>query len=78
MLFIQDAVDSDGDDDESVPFHEMGLDDRILKAIAKMGWSVPTLIQVRLTQDFLLGEHESSIAVSVTTNVKVLYMPTYV
>ena len=56
----------------------MGLDDRILKAIAKMGWSVPTLIQVRLTQDFLLGGHESSIAVSVTTNVKVLYMPTYV
>ena len=56
----------------------MGLDDRILKAIAKMGWSVPTLIQVRLTQDFLLGEHESSIAVSITTNVKVLYMPTYV
>ena len=53
----------------------MGLDDRILKAIAKMGWSVPTLIQVRL---LLLEEHESSIAVSVTTNVKVLYMPTYV
>ena len=75
MLFIQDAVDSDGDDDESVPFHEMGLDDRILKAIAKMGWSVPTLIQVRL---LLLEEHESSIAVSVTTNVVVLYMPTYV
>ena len=75
MLFIQDAVDSDGDDDESVPFHEMGLDDRILKAIAKMGWSVPTLIQVRL---LLLEEYESSIAVSVTTNVKVLYMPTYV
>ena len=75
MLFIQVAVDSDGDDDESVPFHEMGLDDRILKAIAKMGWSVPTLIQVRL---LLLEEYESSIAVSVTTNVKVLYMPTYV
>ena len=53
----------------------MGLDDRILKAIAKMGWSVPTLIQVRL---LLLEEHESSIAVSVTTNVVVLYMPTYV
>ena len=35
MLFIQVAVDSDGDDDESVPFHEMGLDDRILKAIAR-------------------------------------------
>ena len=29
-------------------FHEMGLDDRILKSIAKLGWSVPTLIQVKL------------------------------
>ncbi|XP_022080556.1 probable ATP-dependent RNA helicase DDX56 [Acanthaster planci] len=28
-------------------FHEMGLDDRILKAIAKLGWSKPTLIQER-------------------------------
>ena len=29
------------------PFHEMGLDDRILKAIAKLGWVNPTLIQER-------------------------------
>eukprot|EP00090_Calanus_glacialis_P042030 TRINITY_DN7467_c0_g1_i1.p1 TRINITY_DN7467_c0_g1~~TRINITY_DN7467_c0_g1_i1.p1 ORF type:complete len:558 (+),score=190.46 TRINITY_DN7467_c0_g1_i1:38-1711(+) len=29
------------------PFHEMGLDDRILKAIAKLGWIDPTLIQER-------------------------------
>ena len=29
------------------PFHEMGLDDRILKAIAKLGWINPTLIQER-------------------------------
>ncbi|XP_008478612.2 probable ATP-dependent RNA helicase DDX56 [Diaphorina citri] len=28
-------------------FHEMGLDDRILKAIAKLGWLEPTLIQER-------------------------------
>lgn len=26
-------------------FHEMGLDDRLLKAIAKLGWAQPTLIQ---------------------------------
>lgn len=42
-------VNSDDDDDEETPllFHEMGLDDRILKSIAKLGWSVPTLIQER-------------------------------
>ncbi|XP_075996071.1 putative ATP-dependent RNA helicase DDX56, partial [Genypterus blacodes] len=26
-------------------FHEMGLDDRVLKAVADLGWSQPTLIQ---------------------------------
>lgn len=26
-------------------FHQMELDDRILKAIAKLGWITPTLIQ---------------------------------
>jgi len=38
------------DEDEKkdlFPFHEMGLDDRILKAIAKLGWINPTLIQER-------------------------------
>ena len=35
------------DDKKKVfPFHEMGLDDRVLKAIAKLGWVEPTLIQV--------------------------------
>ena len=28
-----------------VGFHQMNLDDRILKAIAKLGWITPTLIQ---------------------------------
>jgi len=28
-----------------VGFHQMNLDDRILKAIAKQGWMTPTLIQ---------------------------------
>ena len=38
-----------GDDEKKkvFPFHEMGLDDRILKAIAKLGWVNPTLIQER-------------------------------
>ncbi|XP_077593988.1 putative ATP-dependent RNA helicase DDX56 [Stigmatopora nigra] len=30
---------------EILQFHEMGLDDRLLKAIADLGWSEPTLIQ---------------------------------
>jgi ATP-dependent RNA helicase DDX56/DBP9 len=28
-----------------VGFHQMNLDDRLLKAIAKLGWVTPTLIQ---------------------------------
>ncbi|KAM4527504.1 putative ATP-dependent RNA helicase DDX56 [Odontesthes bonariensis] len=31
--------------DERLQFHEMGLDDRLLKAVADLGWSQPTLIQ---------------------------------
>ncbi|XP_077353515.1 putative ATP-dependent RNA helicase DDX56 [Festucalex cinctus] len=30
---------------ELLQFHEMGLDDRLLKAVADLGWSKPTLIQ---------------------------------
>nr|KAG5690428.1 hypothetical protein BaRGS_026475 [Batillaria attramentaria] len=32
-------------EEDFIPFSEMGLDDRILKAIAKQGWSQPTPIQ---------------------------------
>ncbi|KAK7109234.1 probable ATP-dependent RNA helicase DDX56 [Littorina saxatilis] len=32
-------------EDDCVSFNEMGLDDRILKAIAKLGWTQPTPIQ---------------------------------
>ncbi|XP_053501094.1 probable ATP-dependent RNA helicase DDX56 [Ictalurus furcatus] len=32
-------------DPRSVQFHEMGLDDRLLKAVADLGWAQPTLIQ---------------------------------
>ena len=38
---------SSDEDEKSLPFHEMGLDDRLLKAIAKLGWAEPTLIQER-------------------------------
>uniref|UniRef100_A0A8C6UAD4 Probable ATP-dependent RNA helicase DDX56 n=1 Tax=Neogobius melanostomus TaxID=47308 RepID=A0A8C6UAD4_9GOBI len=31
--------------EERLQFHEMGLDDRVLKAVADLGWSQPTLIQ---------------------------------
>ncbi|KAG7218774.1 hypothetical protein INR49_019732 [Caranx melampygus] len=31
--------------EEKLQFHEMGLDDRVLKAVADLGWSQPTLIQ---------------------------------
>ncbi|XP_020513240.1 probable ATP-dependent RNA helicase DDX56 [Labrus bergylta] len=30
---------------DRVQFHEMGIDDRLLKAVADLGWSQPTLIQ---------------------------------
>ena len=41
-------ADPDTKDEKKVfPFHEMGIDDRILKAIAKLGWINPTLIQER-------------------------------
>lgn len=32
-------------DEKTLNFHEMGLDDRILKAIATLGWGTPTPIQ---------------------------------
>lgn len=37
-------------------FHEMDLDDRILKAIAKLGWEKPTLIQERAIPLLLNGK----------------------
>ncbi len=39
--------DPDAEDSKQLPFHEMGLDDRVLKALAKLGWARPTLIQER-------------------------------
>lgn len=40
----EDRSSSD-DEEETLDFYEMGLDDRILKAIALLGWNEPTLIQ---------------------------------
>ncbi|KAB0790076.1 hypothetical protein PPYR_15608 [Photinus pyralis] len=42
--------------DKSLNFHEMELDDRILKAIAKLGWLSPTLIQERAIPLLLEGK----------------------
>jgi ATP-dependent RNA helicase DDX56/DBP9 len=39
-----------------LPFHEMGLDDRLQKAIAKLGWAMPTLIQERAIPLILEGK----------------------
>ena len=44
------------DADEPLAFHEMGLDDRIQKAIAKLGWSQPTLIQEKAIPLILDGK----------------------
>jgi ATP-dependent RNA helicase DDX56/DBP9 len=46
------------EDSEEKPknFHEMELDNRILKAIAKLGWQAPTLIQERAIPLLLEGK----------------------
>lgn len=46
------------EDAESKPcnFHEMELDDRILKAIAKLGWQTPTVIQEKCIPLLLEGK----------------------
>ncbi len=46
----------DEDDSKCLPWHEMGLDDRILKAIAKLGWAEPTPIQERAVPLALEGK----------------------
>ncbi|CRK92134.1 CLUMA_CG005749, isoform A [Clunio marinus] len=41
---MEDSAE-DKKDEKSLNFHQMELDDRILKAIAKLGWMRPTMIQ---------------------------------
>lgn len=49
------ADDSDTEE-KQVQFHQMELDDRILKAIALLGWSTPTLIQEKAIPLLLEGK----------------------
>ena len=39
------SSNSTDDEEDQIDFYDMGLDDRILKAIALLGWTKPTLIQ---------------------------------
>lgn len=41
---------------DRLQFHEMGLDDRLLKAVADLGWSQPTLIQEKAVPLALEGK----------------------
>ncbi|XP_015523146.1 probable ATP-dependent RNA helicase DDX56 [Neodiprion lecontei] len=52
------ATDEEEEDEEEKPknFHEMELDDRILKAVAKLGWLEPTLIQEKTIPLLLDGK----------------------
>jgi ATP-dependent RNA helicase DDX56/DBP9 len=54
VIFV--AMASDDEDVKVLPFHDMGIDDRILKAIAKLGWCEPTMIQERAVPMILDGK----------------------
>lgn len=43
-------------DEKQLQFHQMELDDRILKAIALLGWLTPTLIQEKAIPLLLEGK----------------------
>lgn len=50
-------MSEDGDTDEKhLQFHQMELDDRILKAIALLKWETPTLIQEKAIPLLLEGK----------------------
>lgn len=50
-------MSEDGDvDEKQIQFHQMELDDRILKAIALLGWLTPTLIQEKAIPLLLEGK----------------------
>lgn len=44
------------DDEKTVQFYEMGLDDRILEAIARLRWKEPTLVQEKAIPLILEGK----------------------
>ena len=54
----QDQMEEE--EEEDLAFHEMGLDDRILKAVAKCGWSQPTAIQEKAIPLILEGKNQIS------------------
>ncbi|KAG5898580.1 hypothetical protein JTB14_016592 [Gonioctena quinquepunctata] len=47
---------SEENEEKPCNFHEMELDDRILKAVAKLGWQTPTLIQEKAIPLLLEGK----------------------
>ncbi|XP_001600943.1 probable ATP-dependent RNA helicase DDX56 [Nasonia vitripennis] len=49
-------VSEEETEEKTKQFHELGLDDRILKAIAKLGWLEPTLIQEKTIPLILDGK----------------------
>lgn len=49
------AEESDSEE-KTLQFHQMELDDRILKAIATLGWLSPTLIQEKSIPLLLEGK----------------------
>ena len=50
------------DEDHVVEFHEMGLDERIVKAIARLGWKKPTAIQEQAIPFALKGKSFRSVS----------------
>lgn len=49
------AEDADSEE-KQLQFHQMELDDRILKAVALLGWFSPTLIQEKAIPLLLEGK----------------------
>lgn len=47
---------SDNEDEGPVNFNEMGLDERLVKAISRLGWSEPTAIQEQAIPFALKGK----------------------
>lgn len=56
LNFAMASTSVDDDDDKTVQFHDMGIDDRILEAISKLGWSQPTPIQEKAIPLALQGK----------------------
>lgn len=50
------SEENDQDGKDVVNFHQMELDDRILKAVARLGWITPTLIQEKSIPLLLEGK----------------------